>query len=53
MENTTKKDRDGNIQKPTSMISHNHNMGKVDLVDQQLDALPVLKNLTSGIRSYS
>ena len=44
MGNTTKKDRDGNIiQLPTSIISYNHNMGGVDFVDQQLDALHVLR----------
>ena len=44
MGNTTKKDRDGNInQNPTSIISYNHNMGGVDVVDQELDALHVLR----------
>ena len=44
MEDITKKDRDGNIiQKPTSIISYNHKMGGVDLVDQQLDALHILR----------
>ena len=42
--NTTKKDRDGNIiQKPTSIISYNHNKGGVDLVDHQLGALHALR----------
>ena len=44
MGNTTKKDRDGNIIKMfTSIISYNHDMGGVDLVDQQLDSLHVLR----------
>ena len=43
MENTIKTDRVGNIvQKPTSIISYNHNMGGSGLVDQQTDALHVL-----------
>ena len=30
--------RDGNIiQKPTSIIAYNHNMGRVDRINQQLD----------------
>ena len=38
MGNTNKRDRDGNIvQKPTCIISYNHNMGGVDMMDQQLD----------------
>ena len=37
-------DTDGNvIQKPTSIIDYNHNMGGVDLVDQHLDSLDVLR----------
>ena len=44
MKNTNRVDRDGNvIQKPTSIIDYNHNMGHVDLVDQQLDSLDVLR----------
>ena len=44
MKNANKMDTDGNvIQKPTSVIDHNHNTGGVDLVDQQLDSLDVLR----------
>ena len=40
--NTTKRDRDGNIiQKPTCIIDYNYNMGGVDTMDQQLDAIDV------------
>ena len=42
--NTTKRDRDGNIfQKPTCIIDYNYNMGGVDTMDQQLDAIDVLR----------
>ena len=42
--NTNKRDRDGNIiRKPTCIIDYNHNMGGVDMVDQQLDAIDVLR----------
>ena len=44
MKNTNRVDTDGNvIQKPTSIIDYNHNMGGLDLVDQQLDSLNVLQ----------
>ena len=44
MGNTNKRDKDGNIiTKPTCIISYNHNMGRVDMMDQQLDAIDVLK----------
>ena len=44
MKNTNRVDTDGNvIQKPTSIIDYNHNMGGVDLVDQQLDSLHILR----------
>ena len=44
MKNTNRVDTDGNaIQKPTSIIDYNHNMAGVDLVDQQLDSLDVLR----------
>ena len=44
MKNTKRVDTDGNvIQKPTRIIDYNHNMGGVDLVDQQLDSLDVLR----------
>ena len=33
------------IQKPTSLIDYNHNMGDVDLVDQQLVSLYVLMKI--------
>ena len=36
------RDKDGNITtKPTCIISYNHNMGGVDMMDQQLDAIDV------------
>ena len=42
MKNTSRVDTDRNvIQKPTSIIDYKHNMGGVDLVDQQLDSLDV------------
>ena len=42
--NTTKHDRDGNIiQKPTCIIDYNYNMGGIDMVDQQFDAIDVLR----------
>ena len=44
MKNTNRVDTDGSdIQKPTSIIDYNHNMGGVDLVDKQLDSLDVLR----------
>ena len=44
MKDTNRVDTDGNIiQKPTSIIDYNHNMGGTDLVDQQLDSLNVLR----------
>jgi hypothetical protein len=44
VKNTKKKDRDGNpIVKPTCVLTYNTNMGGVDLVDQQLDSLNVLR----------
>ena len=44
MKNTIRVDTDGNvIQKSTSIIDYNHNMGGVDLVDQQLYSLDVLR----------
>ena len=43
MKNKNRVDTDRNgIQNPTSIIDYNHNMGGVDLVDQQLDSLDVL-----------
>ena len=42
--NTNKRDRDGKIiRKPTCIIDYNYNMGGVDMVDQQLDAIDVLR----------
>ena len=42
--NTCKKDKDGNIvQKLTCLIAYNHNMGGVDMMDQQLDGREVLR----------
>ena len=44
MKNTNRVDTAGNaMKKPTSIIDYNHNMGGVDLVDQQLDSLNALK----------
>ena len=44
LKNTSKKNKDGDIiQKPASIISYNANMGGVDMVDQQLDQLLVLR----------
>ena len=44
MGHTNKKDKDGKIiTKPTCIISYNHNMGGVDMMDQQLDAIDVLR----------
>ena len=44
VKNTNRVDTDGNaIQKPTSIIDYNHNMGGSDLVDKQLDSLDVLR----------
>ena len=42
--NINRRDSDGNIiQKPTSIIVYNHNMGGVDRIDQQLDGFDVLR----------
>ena len=42
--NTNKRDRDGTIiRKPTCIIDYNYKMGGVDMVDQQLDAIDVLR----------
>lgn len=44
VKNTKKKDKDGSpIVKPACVIAYNTNMGGVDLVDQQLDSLNVLR----------
>ena len=44
MGNTAKRDRDGNIiQKPMSIISYNHNMEGVDLLDQQFEGIDALR----------
>ena len=47
MKNTNRVNTDGNvIQKPTSIIDYNHNMGGVDLVDvDQLDRLRCAKKI--------
>ena len=46
LKNTNRVDTDGNvIQKPTSIIDYNHNIGGVDLVNQQLGSLDVLRKL--------
>ena len=42
MKDTNRVDTDSNaLQKPTSIIDYTHNMGGVDLVDQQPDGLDV------------
>ena len=44
MGHTNKRDRDGNIiYKPTCIISYNNGMGGIDLMDQQLDGVEVLR----------
>ena len=44
MGHTKKRDKDGNsIMKPTCIISYNQNMGGVNVMDQQLDAIDVLR----------
>ena len=44
MGHTNKRDKDGNvIQKPTCINAYNHSMGGVDLMDQQLDGIDVLR----------
>ena len=44
MGHTNKRDKDGNtITKPTCTISYTHNMGGVDMMDQPLDAIDVLR----------
>jgi len=44
MENSKKTDKDGNIiKKPSCILRYNHSMGGVDLLDQQLDSLLVLR----------
>ena len=43
--NSSKSDRDGNIiQKQSCIIDYTYNMGGVDVVDQQLDSIEVLRN---------
>ena len=44
MGHTNKRDKDGNIiQKPTCINAYNHSMGGVDLMDQQLNGIDVLR----------
>ena len=44
MGHTNKRDKDGNaIQKQTCINAYNHSMGEVDLMDQQLDDIDVLR----------
>ena len=51
---TARRDRDGNlVQKPTSIISYNHNMGGVDLMDQQLEGIDALRKAYKGTRNCS
>ena len=51
MDHTNKWDIDGSvIQKPTCMNAYNHAMGGVDLMDQQLDAIDVLRNVLQMVQ---
>ena len=43
MKNTNRMDTDGHVMQKPSIIDYNHNMGGVDLVDQQLDSLDILR----------
>ena len=44
MKNTAKRDHEGNIiQKPEAIIYYNHNMGRVDRMDQQLHSINVVR----------
>ena len=44
MQNTKITDKDGNaVKKPSCIVRYNHCMGGVDLLDQQLDSLLVLR----------
>ena len=44
MGNTSKRDKEGNIVlKPACIIAYNHNMGGVDIMDQQIDGKEVLQ----------
>ena len=44
MANSDKTDKDGNaIKKPTCILQYNSSMGGIDLMDQQLDSLLVLR----------
>ena len=44
MGNTNRRDRDGNtIMKPSAIVAYNHNMGGIDIMDQQLDGIDVLR----------
>ena len=44
MGETNKREKDGNIIiKPTCIITYNHNVGGVDMIDQQLDIIHVLR----------
>ena len=53
MKNIKRVDTDGNaVQKPTSIIDYNHNMGGVDLVDLTArTAWMYLENHTNGIKN--
>ena len=43
MKNTNIVDIDDSaIQKPTSIIDYSHNMGGIDLNDQQINSIPIL-----------
>ena len=45
MSHTDKRDKDENvIKKPTCINSYNHSVGGLDMMDQQLDGIDVLRN---------
>ena len=51
MGHTNRRDRDGNvIQKPTCINVYNHNMGGVDLMDQQLDGIDTLRKILQMVQ---
>ena len=54
MKNTNREEMEGNaLQKPTSIIDYSHNMGGVDLVDQQLDSLNILRKSYKWYKTLS
>ena len=50
---TSKSDRDGNIiQKPSCIVDCNYNMGGVDMVDQQMDSIEVLRKSYTWYKKF-